>query len=56
MQKQEVKPKHRFNNGKGATLCIKCSVIISNGLLDVLYCKDCWQKTPPEQRLVIAVK
>jgi hypothetical protein len=36
-----MKPIHKFNNGNGATLCHKCSVIISVGLTDDLYCKDC---------------
>jgi len=36
-----MKPIHKFNNGRGATLCHKCSVIISVGLTDDLYCKDC---------------
>jgi hypothetical protein len=36
-----MKPIHKFNNGVGATLCHKCSVIISLGRTDDLYCKDC---------------
>jgi hypothetical protein len=36
-----MKPIHKFNNGNGATLCNQCSVIISVGLTDDLYCKDC---------------
>ena len=36
-----MKPIHKFNNGRGATLCNQCSVIISVGLTDDLYCKDC---------------
>jgi hypothetical protein len=31
-------PIHKFNNGKGATLCNKCSKIISTGLTKELYC------------------
>jgi transcriptional regulator with XRE-family HTH domain len=37
----EDKPIHKFNNGNGATLCKKCSVIISVGFTDDLYCKEC---------------
>ncbi len=31
-------PIHKFNNGKGATICHKCSKIISTGLTKDLYC------------------
>jgi transcriptional regulator with XRE-family HTH domain len=37
----EDKPIHKFNNGNGATLCKKCSVIISIGFTDDLCCKEC---------------
>ena len=37
----EEKPIHKFNNGNGATLCHKCSTIISIGFTDDLYCKEC---------------
>ena len=36
-----MKPIHKFNNGNGATLCHKCSAIISIGFTDDLYCKEC---------------
>jgi hypothetical protein len=36
-----MKPIHKFNNGRGATLCNQCSVIISVGLTDDLYCNKC---------------
>jgi hypothetical protein len=36
-----MKPIHKFNNGRGATLCNQCSVIITTGLTDDLYCKEC---------------
>jgi hypothetical protein len=36
-----MKPIHKFNNGNGATLCHKCSVIISTGLTKDLYCDKC---------------
>ena len=35
------RPIHKFNGGIGATLCHECSVIISEGLTDELYCKNC---------------
>ena len=36
-----MKPIHKYNNGRGATLCHKCHIIISEGLTDDLYCKTC---------------
>jgi hypothetical protein len=36
-----MKPIHKFNNGAGATLCHNCSVIISTGLTEDLYCDKC---------------
>ena len=34
-----LKPIHKLNGGRGATLCHKCSVIISEGLTGDLYCE-----------------
>ena len=37
-----MKPIHKFNNGRGATLCHLCSVIITTGkLTNDLYCDRC---------------
>lgn len=36
-----MKPIHKFNNSRGATLCHKCSIIISTGLTQDLYCDTC---------------
>ena len=33
-----IKPIHKLNGGLGATLCNKCSKIISTGLTKELYC------------------
>jgi len=44
-----IKPIHKFNNGNGATLCNTCSVIISVGLTEDLYCKECAVKEFYEQ-------
>jgi|LakMenE01Jun11ns_1017448.scaffolds.fasta_scaffold9959305_19 hypothetical protein len=33
------KPIHKFNNGNGATLCHKCSVIINTGYSNELFCE-----------------
>ena len=41
---QFMKPIHKFNGGLGATLCNSCSVIISTGLTEDLYCEKCKQK------------
>ena len=35
-----MKPIHKFNNGKGATLCNWCSNIINTGFTDALYCSE----------------
>jgi hypothetical protein len=34
-------PIHKFNGGIGATLCHKCSIIISEGHTQDLYCEKC---------------
>lgn len=36
-----LKPKHKFNGGRGATLCHNCNVIISEGCGDELLCENC---------------
>lgn len=38
---KKLKPIHKFNGGLGATLCHSCSVIISIGLREDLYCERC---------------
>ncbi len=38
--KQNKKPIHKFNGGRGATLCHKCRKIIVEGLVDELYCEE----------------
>ena len=35
------KPTHKFNGGIGATICKKCSKIISEGMTEDLYCDEC---------------
>lgn len=36
-----MKPIHKFNNSRGATLCNTCSIIITTGLTENLYCDKC---------------
>jgi hypothetical protein len=36
-----MKPIHKFNNGNLATICNQCSVIITTGLTNDLYCEEC---------------
>ena len=36
-----MEPIHKLNNGIGATICNKCSVIITEGLTRDLYCEKC---------------
>lgn len=35
-----MKPIHKFNNSRGATLCNNCKKIIIDGLTDDLYCEE----------------
>ncbi len=37
---KKIKPIHKFNGGRGATLCHKCNKIISEGMIDELYCEE----------------
>lgn len=37
---KNIKPIHKFNGGRGATLCHKCRKIISVGMTDDLYCEE----------------
>jgi len=40
-----MNPIHKFNNGRGATLCHCCSKIINTGFTSALYCNEiCEQK------------
>ena len=39
-QNKYQKPIHKFNGGKGATLCHECRVIIHEGFTDDLYCEE----------------
>lgn len=43
-----MKPIHKFNSGRGATLCHRCHAIIELGFTDKLYCNDgCkWKHNP----------
>jgi len=36
-----IKPIHKLNGGIGATLCHLCSIIITTGLTQSLYCDKC---------------
>jgi diaminopimelate epimerase len=38
---QKKTPIHKFNGGIGATLCIECNKIISEGMTEDLYCDEC---------------
>jgi hypothetical protein len=35
-----MKPIHKFNDGRGATLCHKCRKIITEGMTDDLFCEE----------------
>jgi len=40
------KPIHKFNGGRGATLCNSCRAIITEGLTEDMYCKNCGGNQP----------
>ncbi len=37
---KKIKPIHKFNGGRGATLCHECRKIISEGMTEDLYCEE----------------
>jgi len=40
--KEEIRPIHKFNNGRGAMLCNNCTTIISTGpATKELFCEKC---------------
>ena len=40
-----MEPIHKFNNGRGAMICVKCRTIISTGpATEELYCEKCKPK------------
>lgn len=41
----DIKPRHKFNNGMGATLCHRCCTIITTEFTDDLICKPCQKQT-----------
>ena len=45
-----MKPIHKLNNGRGATLCHTCTVIITTGLTKDLYCDKC----KPKQKIIMS--
>lgn len=47
-----IKPIHKFNGGRGATLCNECRVIIREGLTDDLYCETHGGKPQWKYKLV----
>jgi len=51
-------PIYKFNGGRGATLCHKCSVIINNGFSNKIYCKKCESimQMRPKQRIPVFLK
>ena len=47
-----MKPIHKFNGGRGATLCHTCRVIITEGLTEDLYCEKHGGKPQWKYKLV----
>lgn len=48
-----IEPKHKFNSGMGATLCHRCSVIITVGFTDDLYCDNCKNVKEQQKKLLV---
>jgi hypothetical protein len=54
-----LEPIHKFNGGRGATLCHSCNIIISEGHTDYLYCKECdpvYYKAKQEEEIDVDYK
>jgi hypothetical protein len=47
-----MKPIHKFNGGRGATLCNECNKIITEGMTDDLYCEEHGGKYPFKYKLI----
>lgn len=52
MKDKYIKPIHKFNGGRGATLCNECRVIIYEGFTDDLYCEKHGGKPKFKYKLV----
>lgn len=46
------KPIHKFNGGRGATLCHECNKIISEGMIEELYCEEHGGKRSYKYKLI----
>jgi hypothetical protein len=49
---KKIKPIHKFNGGRGATLCHQCNKIISEGMTEDLYCEEHGGKPSYKYKLV----
>ena len=52
MKQSKIKPIHKFNGGRGATLCHKCNKIISEGMTEDLYCEEHGGKPSYKYKLI----
>jgi len=52
MKQSKMKPIHKFNGGRGATLCHKCNRMISEGMIDELYCEEHGGKPTYKYKLI----
>jgi len=47
-----MKPIYKFNNGRGATLCHMCRIIIATGkMVDLLFCSECQAKIDARNKI-----
>ena len=49
---KSTKPIHKFNGGRGATLCHECNKIISEGMTEDLYCEEHGGKPSYKYKLI----
>jgi len=52
MKQSKMKPIHKFNGGRGATLCHRCNKMISEGMVDELYCEEHGGKPTYKYKLI----
>ena len=51
-----MKPIHKLNGGKGATLCHKCSKIINEGMTDDLFCEEHGGESIPLDKMYTLIR
>lgn len=52
----ELKPIHKFNGGKGATICLCCKTIIVEKVTDELFCNKCLESNFKEIKVIVDLR